>query len=151
MKLQTEESRYKPTKRGTSWYKLYRTTQTDLSQQKRIRNISNASEKNRVFYNYKLWRISEADEGKLGQLMFYWAADRHIVCRSRRQYTLTEAATCSTSSASAQCKPAPKGHIFQSQKQCITPALNPTQCSVQCQYPSTPRRWQYTRTLPPLS
>ena len=93
MKLQTEESRYKPTKRGTSWYKLYRTTQTDLSQQKRIRNISNASEKNRVFYNYKLWRISEADEGKLGQLMFYWAADRHIVCRSRRQYTLTEAAS----------------------------------------------------------
>ena len=78
----------------------------------------------------------------------YWAVDRHIVCRSRRQYTLTEAASGSTSSASAQCKPAPKGHIFKSQKQCITPP-SPTQCSVQSQYPSTPWRRQNTRTLPP--
>ena len=58
--------------------------------------------------------------------MFYWAADRHIVCRSRRQYTLTEAANSSTSSASAQCKPAPKGHIFKSQKQCKTPPAQPS-------------------------
>ena len=56
----------------------------------------------------------------------YWAADRHIVCRRRRQYTLTEAASSSTFSASAQCKPAPKGHIFKSQKQCITPPAQPS-------------------------
>ena len=126
MKLQTEESRYTPTKEGTSWYKLYQALKQRLHNKIGTGIYQIASEKKRVFYNYKLWRISEADEGKLGQLMFYWAADRHIVCRSRRQYTLTEAATCSTSSASAQCKPATKGHIFQSQKQCITPATQPS-------------------------
>ena len=30
MKLQTEESRYTPTKEGTSWYNLYQATQTKL-------------------------------------------------------------------------------------------------------------------------